>query len=197
MAAGLFLLPLTSLSLVSCSATSDSEEGDLGYSNYMLEDDFYSGRKYFRSQGTFVMAIRPLQPRPSGGDGSTGAARIEGEIVVGQSIVPVVMTYTTDEHEHASGVPTQASLSVSLLDASDRDDRNLLLALFDTDDSNLPQLSGAALVFNFDFGAAVSSAIASIETTVIIPTVDGNNQSGGGSGTAATQTDKNFFVLPQ
>ncbi len=196
MAAGLFLLPLTCFTLSSCSASSDSED-DLGYSNYMLEDDFYTGRKYFRTQGTFVMAIRPTQPQSVGGDGSTGAMLMEGEIVVGQSIVPVLMVYTTDEHEHASGVPTQGTLSISLVDASDRDDRNLLLALFDTDDSNLPTLAGEALIFNFDFGAAVSGAIASIEGSVSITTVDGNTLDGTGVTTAQTQVDKNFFVLGQ
>ncbi len=173
-----FLVVGTSLStgiLTSCSSGASEEETQ--YAGYMTLADFASGRERFLVRNSFFRFFFIN----SDGNGSIGSTEFGNEILVTGSIevdgeiFPASMIYRTNETTRPDGLPTEATLSVSLLDPNDASDVDLITAVFrDIGADANGEIKGEPIAFIFEFGSGLGSMKTTVETDFTYTTDDGN-----------------------
>ncbi len=162
--------------LTSCSSGGSEETNDIA--GVMTLADFASGRErffirnaYFRfffinSDGTG--AIAP----PS----ASNEVILRGSIEVDGVLYPVNMIYKTNETFRPDGIPTEATLEMSLVNPSDATSVDLITAVFRDigNGSGNPEIKGEPMVLSMDFGSGLGSLQCTIETDFTYTTDDGN-----------------------
>ncbi len=163
-------------SLSSCSSGADSEEQQ--FAGYMTLADFASGRNAFFIRNAY---FRFFFVRSSG-DGTVADSQssnevvVTGEIDVDGELFPATMIYTTNEHATPDGLPSVATLEISLQDSADTTDTDLIEAVFRDvgDGAGTTQITGEPIVFSFNFNQGLGTLECTISTEFTYIGDDGN-----------------------
>ncbi len=147
---GLLILASSTMgTLSSCSSSAPEEENAAGV---MTLSDFSSARDRFLVRNDFgrFFFVSSDGAGPSGIPTASNQVLLTGSINVDGEVFPVSMIYATDEQQQPDGIPTLATLSLTLLNTDDASDFDLISAVFGEPGGN-PSIAGEPILFNINF----------------------------------------------
>ncbi len=143
----------------------------------MTLSDFSSGKSSFiiRTSQFIFFTITADGGSPVGLPTASNEVLVNGMVKIDGTDYPMVMKYTTDEHQQPDGIPDIATLTLSFANPSETSTVALIEVLFaDIDTSGNPSFIDEPVRLTFNFPEATGTMKSTISAADIYDTTEGN-----------------------